>query len=126
MSTFCSTKLSGGGRWTWSTLSRGTNTVVIAASQKCISTGSSSCRGARAPYNTVVLMFASCVWWGKKPTSRRKVVDRTPVHDVKSLVMHFTTSPPGVSGCSSLFDTSQGSAASPVLRYSLIINLLQI
>lgn len=63
---------------------------------------------------------------GKKPTSRRKVVDRTPVHDVKSLVTHFTTSPPEVSGSSSLFDSSQGSAASPVLRYSLIINLLQI
>lgn len=63
---------------------------------------------------------------GKKPTSRRKVVGRTPVHDVKSLVTHFTTSPPEVSGCSSLCDSSQGSAASPVLRYSLIINLLQI
>lgn len=40
---------------------------------------------------------------GKKPTSRRKVVDRTSVHDVKSLVTHFTTAPPEVSGCSSFW-----------------------
>lgn len=71
------------------------NTAVIAASHRCVSTGSNRTRVHNDHRSADVWV---CVCWEKKRTS--KVVERTSVCDDKSLVVHFKPSPPEVSGCS--------------------------
>lgn len=80
----------------------------ITASQRCLSTGSSSYTRARLHnHRSSADVCVSGCWKEKKKkklTSRRKVVERTSGRDDRSHVVHFRASPPPpeVSGCSVL------------------------
>lgn len=95
------------------------NRVTITASQKCIGTGPDSCALPSQPCWRLRLVCGG----KKKPTSPCKVVEGAPVHE-KCPVMYSLA--PWGQRVQRFFDTSRRTAPSPVLCYSLIINLLQI